>query len=127
LTSGFFSNESFISGASHTLDLTDPMQVFRRVFSSLEDEVVVYPTENYYYFTLVAAGTMLYRSLSLYAHNRDDGVLGFGYAERTDKYRDAFLPTRGGGASLTAADGVGVERCGELAYTATFEHRSVVF
>lgn len=127
MRSGFFSNESFIDGTSHDLDLTDALQVFRRVFSSLDDSVVVYPTENYYYFTLAAAGRVLYGSLSLYAHNRDDGVLGFGYAIRTDKYRDAFLPTTGGGASLTSTDGVQVERCGELAYAVTFERRTVVF
>jgi hypothetical protein len=110
-----------------TIDLADTMQVFRYLFAALPDEAVVYPTENYYYFTFFAAGTLVCGSLSLYAHNRDEGILGFGYAERTDKYRDAFLPTKGGGATLSAADGVHVTRCDDLTYSVRFDGKTVIF
>src|SRR5437867_3805389 len=53
---GFLSNEEFINGLYNNLNLTDAKQVFRFVFSNLDNKVVIYPTENYYYFTFPAHG-----------------------------------------------------------------------
>src|SRR4051812_39289585 len=95
---GFVANEAFIDGVSRALDLTDSRAVFDYVFACVPSEARIYPTEGYYYFNFAANGSTVWGSLSLYAHNRDEGILGFGYALKRDKYRDVFLPVRGGGA-----------------------------
>ena len=46
---GLATNDGFIKGIYNTLDLNDSKEVFRYVFSRLDNEVVIYPTENYYY------------------------------------------------------------------------------
>ena len=124
---GFASNEAFIEGLAVQLDLDNAIEVFRHVFLSLQDEILVYPTENYYYFTFPARGRVIWGSLSLYAFNRDQGVLGFGYAQKSDKFRDAFLPAKGGGATLTAKHGVKVRKVSDLCYRVSFEGKTVTF
>ena len=83
---GFLSNEEFINGLYNNLNLTDAKQVFRFVFSNLDDQVVIYPTENYYYFTFPAHGKIIFGSIALPAYYRDQGVLFFGYYEKMEKF-----------------------------------------
>ena len=46
-------NQRWIEGqSSQSLDLKDVEAVFWQVFSRLPEEVMVYPSENYYYFIL---------------------------------------------------------------------------
>jgi len=109
------------------LDLTDAKQVFRYVFSSLDDEVVVYPTENYYYFTFTAQGKTIWGSISLFAHNRDDGVLDIGYIEKNDQFRQVNFQPVGGWGVYTTRDSVFVEKIDDFKYSITFEGKTVVF
>ncbi len=72
-------NEAFINGLYMGLDLTDQREVFRFVFSQLDDEVTVYPSENYYYFAFTARGKTLAGSISLFPEDRDSARVGFGW------------------------------------------------
>lgn len=120
----FYSNEEFIDGLYNNLDLTDDKEVFAFVFNSLSDEITVYPTENYYYFKFTANGKTVWGSLTLYADERDKGVLGFGYSIRNTDDSDY---NEGGGGSYSQKDGVSVTKIDPLKYSATYGNKTVIF
>jgi hypothetical protein len=75
-------NQRYIEGVSATaLDLNDADAVFWQVFSSLPEEVTVYPSENYYYFILYVDRRQIWGNLRLPAGRRELGVLVFAYFE----------------------------------------------
>ncbi len=121
-------NEAFINGLYMGLDLTDQREVFRFVFSQLDDEVTVYPSENYYYFEFTARGKTLAGSISLFPEDRDSARVGFGYATRLeDKARHKRYFNTGEGAKLTAQDGVRLEALDAFTYAVRFEGKTVRF
>ncbi len=125
--SSFYTNESFIKGFDNPLDLLDSLSVFRYVFGNLDDEVTMYPSENYYYFRFTASGKSMWGSLSLSAHSRDKGILGFGYIEKQDRYTGENYDAVGGGKEFSREDGVIVEKINPFRYSATFEGKTVFF
>lgn len=54
------------------------MAVFALVLNSLPDRVKVYPTENYYYFRFIHAGTPYAGNLRFDRRDRDQGKVQFG-------------------------------------------------
>lgn len=126
---GFFTNDEFINGIYQDMDLNDSTQVFRYVFSRLDDEVVIYPTENYYYFTFPANGKIIWGSMSLFTDDRDEGIIDIGYSEKIDKLRQRQINFQavGGGRNFTAKDGVSVKKLDNFNYSVTFEGKTVVF
>ena len=124
---GFLSNAEFINGLYNNLNLAEPKQVLRFVFSNLNDQVVIYPTENYYYFTFPAHGKIIFGSIGLFAYYRDEGVLFFGYYEKMDKFTEPKSPIIGNGANYTAIDGVFVKKIDDFHYSVTFESKTVIF
>jgi hypothetical protein len=121
----FITNEEFINAVREEMDLANVDQVFRYVFSKLDDEIFIYPTENYYYFKFPAAGKEFWGSLHLPAHRLDEGLLGFGYIEKgNDINRTAVL---GGSADYNRERGVVIEKIDDFSYSVTFENRSVLF
>lgn len=128
LPDGFYTNEEFINGLyDKRLDLTDSLAVFKYVFSHLRDQVTVYPIENYYYFVFIAQGKTFGGCMSLFPHERDSGIIGFGYTERRDKYQSADPASPGGWGSFGAAHGVRLQKIDEMNYSATVENKKVVF
>jgi len=119
-------NQSVVEGLATPLDTDDEMAVFRAVFATLDDEVVVHPTENYFYFRLWAGGRAITGSLALSIRHRDAGTLSFGYRTR-DAGVEPGTWSAGGGALLTERDGVGVRRVSDLVYDVSFEGRTVRF
>jgi hypothetical protein len=122
-------NQELIEGTWSTgIDMSDPDAVFALVFSRLPDEVVVYPTENYYYFKIFADGRQFWGNIRLPVRQRDDGVLSFAYFEFVE-FPQLRQPKRGMSQSkyMTQADGVEVARLDHLTYTVTYEGRPVVF
>src|SRR3989338_3073747 len=121
-------NEKYIQGLYNNLDLNDSMSVFRYVFTSLESNITVYPTENYFYFRFPAHGKMIWGSFSLSADTRDQGVFGFGYSEHNEDPNIADVwPRVGGGKELVAEDGVFVQKINDFTYSVTFENKTVIF
>jgi hypothetical protein len=120
-------NEDFIRGLyADDIDLNDTLAVFRFVFAKLPRTITVYPTENYYYFRFISRGKTIGGSLSLFAHNRDRGILGFGYSEHAE---DIGIPDpearMGGGKEFGPEDGVAVRKIDDFTYRVTFEGKSV--
>ena len=76
-----YTNQSYVEDATHASELSmdDPMAVFALVLNSLPDRVKVYPTENYYYFRFIHAGTPYAGNLRFDPRDRDQGKVQFGY------------------------------------------------
>src|SRR3989344_4129525 len=107
-------NEKYIQGLYNNLDLNDSMSVFRYVFTSLESNITVYPTENYFYFRFPVHGKMIWGSFSLSEHNEDPNIAD-------------VWPRVGGGKELAAEDGVFVQKINDFTYSVTFENKTVIF
>lgn len=63
------------------LDVTDGRAVFDWVFQQLPAEVMVYPTENYYYWRLTAGGREIRGNFRPASGLREQGLVSFAYAE----------------------------------------------
>ena len=76
-------NQELIQGwsAHDDVDLDDADSVFWHVFSRLDKEVVIYPTENYFYWKLIISGRQIWGNIRIPAGKRDEGFLSFGYFE----------------------------------------------
>jgi len=119
-------NEGYVEDvtAASRLDVTDMRSVLKFVLDSLPDRVVVYPTENYYYFSFYDDGVRWAGNLRLDVETRDDGKIHMTYfKDFTSWQQDEHDYT----AVLGAADGVTVEKLGDLVYRVAYGGRSVVF
>ncbi len=106
------------------LNIRDVMEVFGFVFSGLPDEVKVYPTENYFYFSFFHNGIEMAGNLRLDALDRDDGIVHFAYFMKYNRWNEDLISHY---RRLDAKAGVTVERLERLVYKMTYEGRSVVF
>ncbi len=129
-------NQDFINGLYKTeMNLSDPVEVFRYVFNSLDKEVTVYPTENYFYFKFPYGGRVIGGSMNLGADNRDEEkVLSFGYGEDREDPSDLkdlfkFDPENrvGGGKQFSEKDGLYIKKISDFKYSVTFEGKKVIF
>jgi hypothetical protein len=121
---GFITNQSYIRDLHEPIDLDDPDEVFRYVFNKLDDEILLYPTE-YYYFTFPANGKVIWGSMHLPAYKLDEGVLGFGYIEKGyDVHQTARV---GGSADYISGDAIKIEKINDFSYSITFEEKAVLF
>ncbi len=105
-------------------NIDDPMAAFGHVFAALADDVTVYPTENYYYFTFYWSGMEFAGNMRLDVADRDDGVLHFAYFNKNEPWNVEILSNY---RPLTEKDGVKVEKVGNLVYAVTYEGRTVRF
>jgi len=106
------------------LDLGKRLDVFRFVFTSLDDEVRVYPTENYFYFSFFHNGLEIAGNIRLDALDRDDGIVHFAYFMKYNRWNEDLISEY---RKLTRADGVEVERRAPLVYALRAFGREVVF
>lgn len=118
-------NQKFIEGLQSTLNLDDEMAVFGYVFSALPDEVVVYPTENYYYWSFTANGRIIWGNFRLDAQDRDQGIVHLGYFEYDDNAK--FQDYDGWEKALSAKDGVAVKKVERFVYTVAYRGKTVTF
>jgi hypothetical protein len=118
-------NQQFVDGLYSSLDLSDPDRVFEAVFLALDDEVVVYPTENYYYFTLYSAGKTTCGNLRLDASDRDQGVIHLGYFEFDEN--GTYQDREGHDKAYSATDGIVVTGLAPLVYSVSYSGKTVVF
>lgn len=125
---GVFTNDSYISGLYTNTNLKDPVDVFRYVFSKIDEDVTVYPSEGYFYVKFGLRGKLLNCAIMLFPPERDSGIINFGYIVRVeDKLRQKWVPEYGGGKSLTDSDGVHIEKLNDFLYSITFEGKTVRF
>jgi hypothetical protein len=118
-------NQKFIEGLYSKLNLNNEMAVFAHVFASLPDKVVVYPTENYFYWHFNANGRAIWGNFRLDAGDRDQGVLHLGYFEYDENGK--FQDYDGWEKTITANDGVTVKKVARLTYTVAYKGKTVTF
>ncbi|MDP1694283.1 MAG: hypothetical protein Q8L34_01965 [Candidatus Woesearchaeota archaeon] len=126
--SAFSTNEIFIKELNNSLNVSNAQDVFRYIFSQLDKEVTVYPTENYYYFTFLAQGKEFRGALWLAAVDRDEGILRFGYVEVIEN-NEIFENTQRfmGIGIYSEQDGVSVEKINNFTYYVIFEGKKIIF
>jgi len=109
---------------SPDIDIDDPMAVFAHVFAALPDDVTVYPSENYYYFTFFWSGMEFAGNVRLDVSDRDDGVLHFAYFSKNEPWNVEILSNY---RPLTKKDQVKVKKLDDLLYAVTFGEKTVRF
>src|SRR5215470_9952415 len=119
-------NQAYLEEVMRTtaLSINDPIAVFGFVLGSLPDRVKVYPTENYYYFSLVHDGKRYAGNIRLDASNRDEGKVIFAYYEDLSGWREQSPVVH---IVLDASQGAKVEKLERLVYRVTYGQKSVVF
>jgi hypothetical protein len=119
-------NQAYIEEATResSLDVKDARAVFTFVFANLPNEVTVYPTENFYYFTFINNGVPYDGNITLDARNRDEGKVIFAYSEDLEGWRNHTPNVH---IVLDASAGVKLEKIDRLVYRMTYSGKSVVF
>ena len=120
-----FFNEDVITGLYGKTQMEQTDQIFDLVFSSLKDTVTVYPTENYYYFSLNTAGKTLWGNLRLDVVDRDQGIIHLGYFEYDENGK--FQDREGQEKAYSDKDGVVVKRLERFLYSVTYQGKKVLF
>jgi hypothetical protein len=121
-----FLNQAFIEGEYSKLNVEDPDTVFWHIFSQLSDEVYVYPTENYFYFSFYSEGRLFMGNMRLAPEERDQGILHFAYFEYNDQpkspddFYEKYKEYRPGG-------GVEVEKISGFVYRVASRNKAVTF
>lgn len=120
-------NQRWIEGLSSSpVDLEDVDAVFWHIFSRLPDEVMVYPSENYYYFKLYIEGKQLWGNIRLPAGRRERGVLSFAYFE----FKESPLqtgPRMVRSKYFTQADGLSIEEMDRFTWKVSYNDKQVIF
>ena len=120
-------NQKWLEGLRSTsLDIENVDEIFSYVFSNLPDEVVVYPTENYYYYKLYVDGKQLWGNIRLAAGRRERGVLSFAYFEfKESPY--VTEPRLVRNKFFTDADGLRIEELDKFTFKVRFDGKEVIF
>lgn len=118
-------NQLYVEQIQKTGDLAvdDLNAVFAFVFASLDTDVTVYPTENYYYFSFFQAGVRYAGNIRFDVRHRDLGQIHFSY------YRDSQVGAAGTVLHklLGADDGVTVIKSAPLIYGVSYAGKSIIF
>lgn len=125
---GLVTNNSYINGLYTNENAKKTATVFHYVFRHLEDEVTIYPSENYYYFNLALRGRTLSGDIHLDVLNIDSGVVQFGFVEKfEDRTRAVGRYRPGWTGDFGPGQGVEVERINDFRYAVTYGGRTVIF
>ena len=116
----FLTNEAFIEGLNKKINTSDIQEAFWFVFSQLEREVTVYPTENYYYFEFPSEGRIIHGSIGLFAYTIDNGKVMFAATEKQDIEPIDYT-------YIGSNDGLGVTKINDFRYVLNYRGKSVVF
>jgi hypothetical protein len=119
-------NQQFLEdiALNNTLNVKDAASVFRMVLESLPERVIIYPTENYYYFKFNYAGVSYSGNIRLENERRDQGQVHFAFAPEFTEWKSEDPAVF---KILTKADGVSIEKINDLSYRVALGAKSVVF
>ncbi len=125
-TPTIFTNQQLVEtwSGKGSFDLDAVKGMLRHVLNALPDEVTVYPTENYYYFYFFQGGIRYAGNLRLDTEKAKEGELVFAYFRASTPWAQ---DSKDYGKVFKKEDGVEVRPAGPLAYTVSFEGRSVTF
>ena len=124
--SGLQTNQSYIDNlkGNSGIDRANPLTVFRSILSSLPEQVTVYPTENYYYFSFYARGIRYAGNIRLAIDGLAKREIYFTYfPSATLQHPDG----EGQRLVLNATNGVDVERITNLSWNVSAFGKTVRF
>jgi hypothetical protein len=140
----FFTNEKFIKNLQASqkrarikklyvqrtgeLDIGNAKQVLTYVLDQLPEIIAIFPSENYYYFIFGHQNKLFKGSFSLFAHNRDEGIIDIGYSEvKENPFHNTQAGVAGGSGAVSAADGFSLKKRNDFAYELTYNGRKIIF
>jgi hypothetical protein len=112
--------------SSEEVDPEDIDAYFWHVFSRLPDEVMVYPSENYYYFVDCIRGHADLGKHSAAGRPRERSVLSFAYAEFVE-FPTGTDPYLSRAKYFTEADALTIQEIDKFTFLVKFNRRSVLF
>ena len=124
---GIIFNQGVIENLHLDVDLNNPLDVFGYVFHRLPPEVIVYPSENYYYFESYLSGLKIRGSVQIPANTRDEGIISFHYSEIDSNEDIDFEDSIQYSVALDINQGVLVQRTNNYEYVVTYGDTEVQF
>jgi hypothetical protein len=106
------------------LAITDPIAVFEFVFAALPDRVMVFPTENYFYFSFLHDGVRFAGNIRIEPQESGGQIVHFTYYEDTSEWREDTPEQH---VILDGSRGVGVEKLDSFHYRISHNRKSVLF
>ncbi len=122
----YFIEGKYFTSDPVSLDLKNPEAVFQYVFSALDPTVMVYPTENYYYFVLNVNGKPIWGNLHLPPAGRDAGLIDFAFWEFSDN-PDPKVERPSYYKRFGRADGVIIKKLTDWQYQVSYQGKNVLF
>lgn len=116
-----FAETDIASLARARVDAAKPMDVFRYVLAAAADQIVVYPSEGYYYFQFQNGPQRILGNIRFDLVDAAQGKLNFGYS--SPKAFGSELVNHF--SQLTAADGVSLVPISPFEYRLRFEGRTI--
>lgn len=125
-SSKLFTNQSYIETlkVDQPLDIYSVDSIFNFVFKQLSEEITVYPTENYYYYSFYHNGIQLSGNIRLDALDRDQGIVHFACFSTFNRWNDELVNHY---KKLSKDDGLAVKKITPLKYQLTYEDKTVIF
>ena len=119
-------NEAYVDQVRRhpSVDIASLDDVFDYVFSSLADDVTVYPTENYYYFKFLHGGIPYAGNFRLDVADRDRGIIHFAYFSENNPFTEQHLSEH---RAFSKEQGVEVRKVDDLVYAVTWKGQTVTF
>ena len=124
-----YRNQQWVEGfyqEPEDVNIEEVETVFWHIFSRLPDQVMVYPSENYYYFGLHINGRQFWGNIRLAAGYRDLGELSFAYFE-FNEYASPGESKFTRAKIFTSVDGVGIEKVDRFTYEVSYREKNVTF
>jgi hypothetical protein len=106
-------------------DIGQPQAVFAHIFAQLKDEIVIYPSEGYYYFQYHSDGDLIKGNIRLDKVGRDNGEISFAYfyaSDVGDYDRSAETPS---GVDMGAKDGLIITKIDDFNYRLEYAGKTV--
>lgn len=123
-------NQQFIeSTRTSRLNLNDVDAVFAQVFSQLPDQVIVYPTENYYYFKFFDGPHEVWGNIRLDSEDRKMGKISFAYYLALNRPEAPFYLKQNLHYKIFDPDGGGptLQQIAPLSYEMAYRGKKVIF
>lgn len=119
-------NQSYIENISQKpkININSKKDVFSYVFNSLPNEVTVYPTENYFYFSFYNNGFKISGNIRLDALDRDKGIAHFAYFSTYNMWNEVLVNNY---QQLRLKDGLKIIKVAPLRYKLIFANKTVIF
>lgn len=121
-----FTNQNYIelTKTNQPIDINSVNSIFDFVFAQLPNEVTVYPTENYYYYSFYHKGVELSGNIHLDALDRDKGIVHFACFSTFNRWNDEIINLY---KKFEKSDGVVLKRIAPLNYSLTYRNKTVIF